>query len=449
MNRKNIAKRLWILSYPTMISFAMQSVYDIVDMIWVGRISSTAVAGVTVFTTIFWLFEFLNEVIGAGSISLISQNFGREDMERTQLVAEQTISFKTVMALCSALALYLSLEPLMTIYTKDPAVIQAAKDYGLLRIYFIPIMFLSFSVNTIFRCTGDTKTPMIIMLTSTILNIILDPIFMFDTIPYTRIPGLGLGVRGASIATVISTSISFTIGFSLLLIGYGKIKIHIPNLFQLHKEIDRELILIGLPNGFQMLLRFLFQAVLMSIIARYGIDAISAAGIGGKVYNFAFLPINGMMMGGSILVGHFLGKEEVHHAEEASTLSSYFNLGFMFIFTTICVVFSKEIYSLFIQDQNVITLGSRMLIVGTLGLPFLGFGFGRAVAFLGSGHNQPLLIGGILSQWVVQLPLMILAYHLGFPVEYIFATYFLADLTEFFVFYYIYRRGTWKTIRVK
>lgn len=449
MNRSHIAKRLWTLSYPTMISFAMQSVYDIVDMIWIGRISSEAVAGVTVFTTIFWLFEFLNEVVGAGSISLISQNYGRDDRERTRLVAEQTISFKVVMALISAALLFLFIRPLIGLYTDDPGVIEAALDYGKLRIYFLPIMFSSFSVNTIFRCTGDSKTPMVIMLIATVLNIILDPIFMFDRIPYLDLPGMGLGVYGAAVATVIATTVSFLIGFALLFTGYGEVKIRWRGLLRLHREVDRELILIGLPNGFQIMFRYLFAAVMMGFISKYGVDAISAYGIAGKIYNFAFLPINGMMMGGSVLVGYFLGRESVEEAEETSHISSLFNFAFMVLFTACSVIFSEEIFRFFIDDPAVIRIGSKMLRLGTYGLPLLGYGFGRAVAFMGSGYNKPLLVAGIISQWVIQLPITFLFYKLGLGVEFIFMTYIFADVTEFFVFHLYYKKGYWKEVRVK
>lgn len=125
---KQLSKSLWNLSYPTMISSAIQSAYDIFDMIWVGQISSQAQAGVTIFTTIYTLFTVLNEIAGSSSISLITQSYGRGDKERTQKIAEQTISFKIVLAILSGLLLLIFLKPLFNLYTKDPLVKQAAMD---------------------------------------------------------------------------------------------------------------------------------------------------------------------------------------------------------------------------------------------------------------------------------------------------------------------------------
>ena len=445
----SITRRLWNLSYPTMLSFALQSFYDMVDMIWVGRISSHAVAGVTIFTGIYWVFVVTNEIIGSSSVSMISQSYGRKDKERTLEISEQTISFKVVVALVSAILLLLFFEPLLHLYTKDALVIQAAKDYGYLRIFFFPIFFASFSVNTIFRCQEDAKTPMYIMGLSTLLNLILDPIFIFDTIPFIGLPGLGFGVYGAAVATVISITISFLFGFILLLKGHNGIYIRFKELFHLNPEIDKKLITIGIPNGLEFFSRFMFNAIMMRFVAVYGVAAISGYGIAGKIYNTAFLPINGLMMGGSTLVGQFLGQENTKEAEKVARIAARMNAAIMGIFVLLSLVFHKEIMGLFINDPDVIRIGSLMLITSSLALPALGYGFGCGVAFMGSGHNKPLLYAGFISQWIFQLPLLFIIVNLlKLPVGYLFASFMVADLVSFGILTYAYRQGGWKFSRV-
>ena len=98
LTRGNILKTLLMVSIPTMIGFSAQMIYDIVDIFWLGRISGQAIAGVTVFSTIFWIVESLNEVIGVSSISLISQAFGKKDIPGTNRAIEQTITFKFIVA---------------------------------------------------------------------------------------------------------------------------------------------------------------------------------------------------------------------------------------------------------------------------------------------------------------------------------------------------------------
>ncbi len=148
------------MSFPTMLGFVLQAVYDMVDMIWVGRISASAVAGVTIFSTVFWLVTVLNEVIGTSSISLITQSYGKKDIERTRKIVEQTLTFKALVAIVSALIISVVLKPLLSFFTTDDIVLKAALDYGYIRMFFLPIMFSSYSVNTALRCLGDAKPPL-------------------------------------------------------------------------------------------------------------------------------------------------------------------------------------------------------------------------------------------------------------------------------------------------
>jgi len=251
----SVTKNLLSMSLPTMFGFMSQTLYDLVDMAWIGRISPEAVASVTIFTTIFWLAEVMNEIIGTGSVSLISQSYGSGDTERTRRVIEQTIAFKALVALISATFLLLFLKPLIAFFTDDPLVRRSALEYGYIRIFFLPIMFSSYTVNTALRCTGDAKKPMIIMLTASVLNVVLDPVLMFDTIPGTPIHGFGLGVFGAALATIISITVAFLAGFCILFSRWARVRITLRGIFRLEWAIDRKLFAIGAPSGLEMLSR--------------------------------------------------------------------------------------------------------------------------------------------------------------------------------------------------
>jgi len=148
----NIKKNLLKLSLPTSLGFALQSMYDMVDMMWVGRISASAIAGVTIFSTVFWIVVVLNEIIGSSSISLITQSYGKNDLEKTRRVLEQTLTFKMLVAVVAAIIMSIILEPLLWFFSEDNNVIQSALEYGYIRMFFLPIMFASYSVNTALRC---------------------------------------------------------------------------------------------------------------------------------------------------------------------------------------------------------------------------------------------------------------------------------------------------------
>ena len=446
---KYIFNRLIELSIPTVFAFFLQSVYDIVDMFWVGKISYQAITALTLFSTILWIFAFLNEVIGSSSVSMISQSIGRKDYEAHRDICEQTLTFKFIMGILTMILFFIFLKPLLYFYTDDSEVINLALTYGRLRTFFIPIMFSSFSVNTIFRCSGDSKTPMKILVIAAITNMVLDPILMFDTIPYTNIPGFNLGIFGASLATVISTSLSFIIGFALLLRDNDIFVIHLPNLFRLIPSIDKKLITIGIPSGFQMLLRFGFEAIMLKFVSMYGVVAITAAGICSKLYGLAFMPMNGLLMGGSVLVGYFIGEDDIKSSEKTSKIAAYINGIIMLIFTAICFIFTDSLIGFFSKDPGVLKIGSKMLPASVAFISLLGYSLGRGVVFLGSGYNSPLLKSSVISQWAVQIPIMILFTKvLNLSAELLFLSYIPSDIIFFIMMIYYYRKGRWKYTRV-
>lgn len=445
----NIKKNLLKLSLPTSLSFALQSMYDMVDMMWVGRISASAIAGVTIFSTIFWIVIVLNEIIGTSSVSLITQSYGRKDLERTKRVLEQTLTFKIFVAIIAAIIISLILEPLLWFFTKDENVIEAALEYGYIRIFFLPIMFASYSVNTALRCLGDSKTPMNIMIIASLANMILDPIFMFERIPYIGIPGLNMGVFGAALATVISTVLAFSLGFYVLLKGDSIIKISLKGLCKLDWEIDKKLLTIGLPTGIEVLMRNLSNMLTLKFVSIYGTDAVAAVGIGSKLMNFAFTPIFGISIGSSTMVGQALGSEQVDIAEESAKFSARVNIIVLFIFSIIAMSIPQGIMKLFTDVKSVIETGIPMIRIVIPSMILAGWAIGLGSVFTGSGHNIPYLISSIISRWIVQIPMLyIITSLLHLPILYAWLSFIAAEASELLTIHYHYKKGEWKMNRV-
>lgn len=455
-NKKNsdllqgsVTKNLLIMSVPTMIGFSFQAVYDLIDIFWVGRISTSAVSGVTIFATLFWLVEILNEIIGTSSISLISQSYGSGDMERTNKVVEQTITFKALVAIIATVIMMIALKPLLGIFTNDPAVIKAALEFGYIRFFFLPIMFSSYTVNTALRCLGDPIKPMVLMVLTSILNLILDPVFMFKIIPWIGIPGLNLGVFGAGLATVISITIAFVIGFGALVSGKTKVKLSVRGLFQLDKKIDLKLLTIGLPSGFEVFMRNFCGIVTLKLVTLYGTAAVAAYGVGNRFINFAFMPLVGFSMGGSTIVGQCLGVDDVDRAKQTARKSAIIGIILMaavYLFIWAC---PKVIAGFFPNDPSVIKIGLTSFRILTAGLMASAITMGLGCVFAGAGHNVPFLISSIISRWGIQVPsLLILVLVVKAPISLIWFSFLAADITESLVMSTAYKKGTWTKKRV-
>ncbi|MCK4259842.1 MAG: MATE family efflux transporter [Halanaerobiales bacterium] len=449
LTQGSITKNLVYVSIPTMLGFMAQTLYDVVDMIWIGRISGKAVAAVTVFATIFWVVEVLNEIIGTSSVSLISQSYGANNKEKTKRVIEQTLTFKALVAILAGVLLFLTLKPLIKFFSTDPLVYKYALDYGYLRIFFLPLMFSSFSVNTALRCIGDAKKPMYIMFTSALLNLILDPIFIFEKVPFIGIPGLGLGVYGAALATVISITIAFLLGFWFLLSGKSNVKISLRGLFRLDKKIDIQLITIGLPAGVEALFRNMSGFIILKMVALYGTAAIATAGIGNRLFGLAFMPLLGFSMGGSTIVGQNLGVNNIERAEKTSKVAAKIGMYMMLFVNIIVFAFSKEIFGIFVDEANVINMGVGMLRIVMPGMIGLGILFGLATVFTGSGYNLPFLLSSVISRWGFQIPFLYIAvYIFKLPITIIWVGYLVAELVELLVIVIAYKQGKWRIKRV-
>lgn len=445
----NIIKNLLVVSVPTMFGFFAQTLYDFIDMIWIGRISAQAVAGVAIFVTIFWLADIVNEIIGISAVSLISQSYGAGRLEKTKEIIEQSIFFKGIVSILMAGLLILILRPLSNFFSDELSVTKHILDYGIIRTVFLPFMFLSFSVNTALRCIGDARSPMLIMILTSLLNIVLDPILMFDIIPGTSITGMGLGIKGAAIATVISTVIAFSIGLFILLSGKSFIKISFSGLFKLSKENAKKLIVIGLPTGLEMFFRQGSQFLLLKFVSFYGTLALATFGIGMKLFNLVFLPLLGLSMGGSAVTGQNLGANHIERTRQTAIWASLLGIVITGVVTSFTLLFPEAILRIFIDQREVIEIGKKMIYILSPSFIAVAISMGLNTVFAGSGYNLPYLISGVVSRWFFQIPfstLVIYVFHL--PITYIWVGFFIAEFVELLVIYIFYHKGRWKTSRV-
>jgi putative MATE family efflux protein len=454
LTKGSVVGNLLAMSVPTMLGMLGQTLYDVIDLIWIGRISAKAVAGVTLFSSIFWLVEVLNEIIGTSSIALITQSAGAGKEERMSRVVEQTIVFKAFVAIIAAACLHVGLEPALRFFSGDPEVVAAGLAYGRIRVFFLPIFFMTYSCFTALRCSGDPASQMWIMLLSSLLNAVLAPFSMFDTIPFVGGRGLGLGVFGAALATVICICLSFAIGFGLLSRGKHRVRLTLRGLLRLDSEIDRKLLTIGLPSGGEMLARQLAGLITTKFVALYGTTAIAALGIGNRLGGLVFMPLAGLMQGGGTIVGQNLGAENVERAERTARAASLFGGLSITLLMGLGVAFPEPLLRLFVDSPETIAMGIPMIRIMGSSFIVASYAIALACAFTGSGYNMPMLVSSLAGRWGAQLPFLLLATYLlpsiGFDLGIlgVWSSFLLSDLVETIIIFAYYRGGRWKKRRV-
>lgn len=449
LTQGNITSNLVMTAIPIMLGHMAQTLYELVDMAWVGQLSSSAVAAVTVFSGIHALSFVLNNVVGNSSVSMISQSFGAKDYKRTERVIEQTLVFKALLAIVASILIFPFLPHLLRLFTDDAIVLEEALSYGRIRLIMLPILFSSFTVATALRCIGDSKRAMYIMFVSAGLNVVLDPLFIFDRVPLLGIPGLGLGVFGAALATEISAAISFLYGIWILFSGKTQVQLSLQGLLRLDWEIDWQLLKIGAPQSLGSLLRSIGDVIVIRFVSGFGTLALAVMGIVSRLVGFLVVPVNGLISAGSTIVGQNLGAQQVERAEKTAWVAAWLGLGSMTCLALIVALFQGQIFGLFTNEPAVIEMGRSVAFAVLPMLLIAGFSMGLASALAGAGYTLPFLISGVVARWGVQVPFLFLVVNvLKLPFHFTALSFTVAELAGGAVLFIAYLRGRWRTWRV-
>lgn len=442
---RSILKGILELSIPTMLGMTFETLYEIVDMAWVGRISVDSVAAVTIFATVWWILNIVNDIVGTSSVSVISRIYGSGDNERTVEAIEQTIIFKFLLALIVGLVMSFIIPFILKPLAGNEEVLGLSTVYGRIRLITLPLAFSSYTVNTALRCIGDARKPLYIMALSGLLNMVLDPIMIFDVIPFIGLKGMGLGVAGAAYATVISQAVAFAVGLYILMSGKTYIKIGFKRGIYFVKSIDLKLLTIGLPTGLEGILRNIGSFVVMRFIASYGVSVVAAFGICIRIINLIVMPVFGLEMGTSVLVGQSLGSGDCAKAEKAGYLTTKISIGLMLAAAFILAAIPGFVMNIFTTSEEIIRIGNSFLRYFAVAALFMGPAGALASILFGAGDNMPSMLGAFISIWIVQIPALYLFVQLlRLNVDWVWITYILAYAVQLSVIVYFVRKGRWK-----
>ncbi len=274
------------LSIPIMIGGMVQTLYNFVDGIWVSGVGADSLAAVGLFMPFMMILSALAMGIGVGGSSAISRAIGAKNRIRAGNVAEHTLLMGTVIGVAVGYSMIPFLYRIFVAMGASSRVASLATSYGTVIILAAPLTFLSSLGNSILRGEGDTKRAMYVMLISSLLNMVLDPVFIF---------GLGMGVVGAAVATVISIAVSATVIMYWLLVKrdtYVQLKLR-----YFHRDwgIMKEILGVGLPSSLAQISMSLTMIFLNTIVIMAGGDYGMAVFSGGwRVVMLAIVPMMGI-----------------------------------------------------------------------------------------------------------------------------------------------------------
>lgn len=399
LGEEKITKLLFRQALPATIGMLVMSLYNIVDTIYIGKgIGTLALAGVSVSLPIIMLFLAISLTIGIGAASVISRSLGSGNLEKVKDTLGNYILMLIVFSSIIVSLGYAFLTQIINFFGATPDIFNYAIEYASIllpgAIFFI---FIS-SANNIIRSSGHAKNAMFSMLIGAVINLILDPIFIFY---------LNLGVKGAAYATVISWMIS-AIYILYYYFKINTIKINLKHL-KLKISIAKEILAVGASSFARQLSASIMIIVVNVTLATFSTSlAIAAFGIISKLTMFITMPLFGIIQGMQPIIGFNWGGKKYNRVKETLLLSIKITSIFSLISFILLILFPVTIVSVFTKDIELINLASNALKIVILMLPLIGIQLVAGGFYQSLGKARAAFILSILRQMILLVPLVLI-----------------------------------------
>ncbi|MEA1979814.1 MAG: MATE family efflux transporter [candidate division Zixibacteria bacterium] len=434
------------MGLPSMFGFLSQNIYTLVDTYWVSRLpeEEAAVAALTFFGTILWMFFSFNQLVGPGSVAVISRRYGEKEYELVEKAIKETLFLKLFFGFLFGIIGYFTVDEMLLLMGAKDLAFTLGVEYGKIMFLGMGIMFATYSIFTAMRGVANPQMAMILMIGSNVLNMILDPIFIFG---YYSFPAMG--VEGAAYASVVSFSLTFIIGMYLFYFDYTSVRLKLKSTVKISLKSMWKLLKIGIPAWAGSMSFSGARLIIMPLIATFGTNVVAAYGIGNQITALGIMILVGIGLGLSSLIGHNIGSGKIERAKKTADQAIYLSVGLMIFFGVISFIFSSQIIKLFFEAEETVRIGTIMLKIFAVGYPFLGMFFMVEEIHMGVGLNTPTMIMNIIHSWIFEvIPIYFLTQYLGYSEVAIWWIITIAGTITSLMFYWYYKRGRWLTVKV-
>ena len=439
----SIGRAIFLLSVPMVLEMAMESLFGVVNVYWVGHLGKEQAAAVGITEALLTIVFTVALGLGMGTTAMVARRIGEKDAAGAARVAEQAILLGVCVALPIGLVGLTASRQLFHLMNAEAGV--AAIGGGYMRVIFganVVIMML-FLINAIFRGAGDAAIAMRALWIGNAINLVLDPCLIFGWGPFPE-----LGVTGSAVATTIGRSCAVIYQLTRLFGGHSRVPVH-RQLIRPDLKLMRHLIGISLGGMFQFLVATAAWMMLMSLVGKFGSAAQAGYTIAIRIIVVAILPSWGMSNAAATLVGQNLGARKPERAEKSVWLAGHSNAVFLIGVTLLFTFLAEFLIRRFTQDVAVIPFGVDALRYISYGYVFYGYGMVMAQAFNGAGDTMTPTILNLICFWLLQIPLAyLLARGTGMGAKGVFLAITIAESVLAVVAMLAFRRGRWKAQRV-
>jgi putative MATE family efflux protein len=391
---KNPKRALFILAFPVMIAMFVQILYNIIDTAFVGRLGPEAIAALTFCFPLFFVLMSIVGGIGTGMSSRISQFMGSKNKKQ----AENAAMHGLLIALAFAFVLYavslIGLRPFFILLGAENNVITLSMQYMSIIMMGVFFMFPAYIMNSIFAAQGDTRTPMIINIIALVINGALDPLFIYT---------LGMGVRGAALASVIGFFSSLVM---YIVFARKHSYLHITKKsFRFSLKLIRSIVKVGLPASFMMLLISVYVMFINRFMAHFGTLYVAAFGLASRMESIAVMPIIALSISTLTLTGMFYGAKKYNLLKN----TIWFSLKAGIVFTSLIAILlffsSFLLFRIFTDDPTLIGLAVAYMKINVFTFPLMAISMITARSMQGMGFGLPGLVITSVRIAIVAIPL--------------------------------------------
>ena len=334
------------MAIPTIISMLLTSMYNLVDTFFVGKINTQSTAAVGIVFSVMFFIQAFSFFFGNGSGNYISRQLGAQNTKDAEVMASTGLFYTLVFSLIVMLLGWIFLEPISILLGSTPTILPYTRQYLGISLLGTPFIMGTFCINNQMRFQGFTKYSVYGAISGSIINCLLDPVFIF---------GFSMGVSGAAVASVIGQICGFVI---LLIMSQKEGVIHYTHrCISFEGRFVKEIIAGGTPSISRQGLASVSTIALNSVAGNYGDAAIAAMSIVTRISMFIFSVIVGLGQGFQPMCGFCYGAKLYDRVKEGFWFGTKIGTLFLLFWSVVLIIFSGEVVSLFRDDPEVIAIG--------------------------------------------------------------------------------------------
>lgn len=396
--RAPIPRAYFKMALPVVLSMLVSLVYNMVDTWFIAQTQNTAlVAGVSLCAPMFTLMVAMGDIFGLGGSSLISRLLGQGEEKRVRHVSAFCSYGAIVWGVLVGALMLIFRQPILHLLGASSDTMDSAMDYYSYLALGAPAIIFTLVPSNILRTEGMAVASMVGSITGALVNMILDPIFIF---------GLNMGAGGAALATVLSNVVSAALLMVLLVAKSQRLSMRLRDCPVQRTEL-REILVIGVPASITNLMQSFAMTLTNRFLLPYGTENVAALGIALKVNMIVMLIMVGFAFGAQPLLGYNYGANNRERLRGILKFDVLVQLVFSVVMTVVFLIFAPQIIRIFMSDSGVMQAGSRILRCMVITMPLMGIILVCTTLFQAAGKAMPAFLLSISRQGVALLLCMV------------------------------------------